>query len=403
MASSPSTLTWPRAVLHVDMDAFYAAVEQLEQPDLRGRPVLVGGRGRRGVVGAASYEARRFGCRSGMPTGQALALCPAAIVVRPRFERYRLYSEGLMDILESCSPLVEPISLDEAFVDVTGSARLLGDGVAIARAIRARVRGELSLTCSVGVAPNKFVAKLASDLQKPDGLTVIGPDELVERLAPLDIERMWGVGPVASESFRRHGLRTFGDVQRASEPELVALLGDHASHWRSLAFGRDDRPVQVERSPASIGHERTFGEDLRAAADVEAHLLALAERVAERMRGKGVRAARVTIKIRFGDFRTITRSVTLDEATDRTQAIRAAARGLFRAWASSGFRPVRLIGCAAGGLVGGPTQLPLFGEEGNRRQSAIDRTADAIRARFGRDSIRLAGRRREDEGDDRSA
>ena len=207
-------MQWPRTILHVDMDAFYASVAQLDDPSLRGKPVLVGGSGRRGVVCAASYESRKFGCRSAMPMGQARALCPRAIVVPMNFPRYKECSAQLMDILQSFSPLVQPLSLDEAFVDVTGSTRLFGDGVSMAKTIRQRVLDEIHLTCSVGVAPNKFVAKLASDLEKPDSLTVIAPEELVARLTPLPIERMWGVGPVAAETFKRYGFRTFGDVQR---------------------------------------------------------------------------------------------------------------------------------------------------------------------------------------------
>ncbi|MFO0828172.1 MAG: DNA polymerase IV [Phycisphaerales bacterium] len=380
-------MPWPRTILHVDMDAFYASVEQLDDPSLRGRPVLVGGSGRRGVVCAASYEARRFGCRSAMPMAQARALCPQAIIVKPHFDRYHECSDRLMEILESFSPLVQPLSLDEAFVDVSGSLRLFGDGVSIARTIRQRVRDEVHLTCSVGVAPNKFVAKLASDLNKPDGLTVIAPDEVVERLAPLAIERMWGVGPVAAETFRRYGFKTFGDVQQASDETLAALFGDHGEHWKALAFGRDERPVAVERVAASVGHEQTFGEDLRTPAEVETHLAAQAEAVAGRLRRKRLKAARVTVKIRFGDFRTITRSTTLPNATDRTDVLRDEARSLFRAWASSSFRPVRLIGCTASGISTGDEQLELFSDPRAEKRTAVDRVADAIRAKFGRDAI----------------
>jgi DNA polymerase-4 len=380
-------MSWPRTILHVDMDAFFASVEQLDDPALRGRPVLVGGRGPRGVVAAASYEARAFGCRSAMPSRQALALCPQAIVVRPRFERYKECSLRLRTILESCSPLVEPISIDEAFVDVTGSERLLGDGPSIARSIRERVRGELGLTCSIGVAPNKFVAKLASDLDKPDGLTVIPPDGIAERLAPLPIERIWGVGPVAAGTLRRHGISVFRDLQRADEAELAALLGEAGPQWRRLAWGLDDRPVRVDHEAVTVGHERTFGEDLRRPDQVEAELLGLAEHVAERLRRKELLARRITVKIRFGDFRTITRARTLPEPTDRSDLVRETARAIFRAWASGAFEPVRLIGCSAGGLVAGEPQLGLFDGAAQAKARTVDRVADAIRARFGGDAI----------------
>lgn len=395
--AATTTRGWPRTILHVDMDAFYASVEQRDNPALRGKPVLVGGRGRRGVVGAASYEARRFGCRSAMPTGQALALCPHAIVVRPRFERYRADSDVLMAIMERFSPLVQPISLDEAFVDVTGSERLLGDGVEIARDIRRLVREELSLTCSVGVAPNKFVAKLASDLEKPDGLTVLPPTGLAARLAPLALERMWGVGPVAAEALHRFGFRTFGDVQRANRDDFISIFGDSGEHWYELSFGRDDRPVTIERTAASVGHEQTFGEDLRVAAEVERHLLAQAEDVAIRLRRKELKATRITVKIRFGDFKTISRSMTLESASDRTDVLCDAARKLFRAWAASGFRPVRLIGCTAGGLVEGPSQLGLFDVDRSEKKRAVDHATDLIRAKFGKGSIGRAGRPDADE------
>ena len=380
-------MTWPRTILHVDMDAFYASVEQFDDPTLRGKPVLVGGSGRRGVVCAASYESRQFGCRSAMPMGEARALCSHAIVVRPNFPRYKECSAQLMNILESFSPLVQPLSLDEAFVDVTGSTRLFGDGVSIATTIRQRVRDEIHLTCSVGVAPNKFVAKLASDLDKPDGLTVIAPDKLIARLAPLPIERMWGVGPVAAETFKRFGFRTFGDVQRASEDALEAVFGEHGARWKELALGNDNRPVATERTPASVGQEQTFGDDLTAIAEVEAHLVGQAEEVAARLRRKQVKAERVTVKIRFGDFKTITRSMTFDTPTDRTDILRDGARSLLRAWASNDFRPVRLIGCTVSGIVEGNEQLGLFADVQATKQTAIDRVADAIRTRFGKDAI----------------
>ncbi len=384
------SMPWPRTILHVDMDAFYASVEQLDDPALRGRPVLVGGIGRRGVVCAASYESRPFGCRSAMPMGQALALCPDAVVVPPRFERYHELSTKLMDIIESCSPLVESLSLDEAFVDVTGSARLLGDGIAIAERIRHRVRSELGLTCSVGVAPNKFVAKIASDLKKPGGIAVIPPDGLADHLAPLAIERMWGVGPVAAQQFHRIGVRTFGDLQQMDEAELIGFMGEHAGHWKRLAVGDDVREVHIDRTAASVGHEQTFGENLRSVDEVEAHLLGQAEDVAARLRRKQLKATRLTVKIRFGDFKTITRSTTLDEPTDRSDMLRATARALLRAWAATEFKPVRLIGCTSSGLVEGAEQLALFRDPDDAKHRTIDRVADAIRSRFGKGAIATA-------------
>jgi DNA polymerase-4 len=381
-------------MLHIDLDAFFASVEERDDPSLRGKPVLVGGRGLRGVVAAASYEARAFGCRSGMPMREALARCPKAIVATPRFERYREVSRAFRAILEGVSPLVEPLSIDEAFVDATGSQRLLGEGRAIAEEIRRRVRNELELTCSVGVAPNKFVAKLASDLEKPDGCTVIAAEDLPQRLAELPIERLWGVGPVTADRLRRCGILRFRDLQGADDDALRSLLGDEGPAWKRLALGEDDRPVVLERDPVSVGHERTFGENLRTLAEAETELAALAESVAARLRAKGFRAARVTVTIRFGDFRTITRAKTLDEPTDRTDRIVGTSRDLLRRWAAREFRPVRLLGCTAGGLAREAPQLSLFPDPADAKKEAVDRVADRIRSRFGKDAIgRATGER----------
>jgi DNA polymerase-4 len=237
------------------------------------------------------------------------------------------------------------------------------------------------------VAPNKFVAKLASDLDKPDGLTVIPAEGIAQRLATLAIERMWGVGPVAAQTFHRHGLKTFGDVQRCDEAQLEALFGESGPHWRRLAFGLDEREVSVGHEAVTVGHEQTFGEDLRTAAEVEEHLLGQADEVAARLRRKGLQATRVTVKIRYSDFTTITRARMLDEPTDRSDLLRQAAREVFRRWASREFQPVRLIGCTASGLVEGPSQLSLFPDPSEEKHRSMDRVADAIRAKFGRGSI----------------
>lgn len=396
-------MAWPRTILHADLDAFYASVEQLDDPSLRGKPVLVGG-GKRGVVCAASYEARAFGCRSAQPMGMALAKCPHATVVKPRFTRYAELSGRFMAILGDASPEIEPLSLDEAFVDATGSTRLLGDGATIGRAIRERVRGEIGLTCSVGVAPNKFVAKIASDLEKPDALVVIGPEGLAERLAPLPIERMWGVGPVGASRLRAGGFATFADLQRADPARLRELEGSHADRLIALARGEDDRPVVADREPKSVGHEQTFADDLADPDEAEAHLAAQAELVAARLRRKGLKARGVTLKLRFGDFRTVTRARTLDVATDRTDLLRTAARAAFREFVAEGYRPLRLVGFTATRLEGEATpgaQLELFAgaDPAHARKSRLDRAADAIRARFGKDAIGHADAARRPPGD----
>jgi DNA polymerase-4 len=401
-------VTDERTILHVDMDAFFASVEQRDDPALRGRPVLVGGRGGRGVVAAASYEARRFGCRSAMPMAEALRRCPEAVVVSPSFGRYEADSRRIMEILETASPLVEPLSIDEAFVDVTGSRRLLGEGREIATALRARIRSELDLTASVGVAPCKFVAKIASDLDKPDGLTVIESEGLAERLAPLPISRMWGIGPKTAARCEARGIRTFRDLQSADQAHLRTVLGDHAARFAQLAHGIDDRPVHGDRTAKSIGHEQTFGVDLADPAEVEAVLLRHVERVSTRLRRHGRLAAGVTVKIRDGEFVTNTRSATLEPTTDRTDVLWETARELFRRWP---FRPVRLIGFAVDRLdAEDDGSLFTAGDPEHGRRRRLDAATDAIRAKFGGDAIaRTAAAFRPDaarqraEGDERQS
>ncbi len=386
-----------RTILHVDMDAFFASVEQRDNPALRGRPVLVGGAGKRGVVAAASYEARAFGCRSAQPMAVALRNCPGAVVIKPRGGRYREISERVFEILGAFSPLVEPISIDEAFIDVTGSLALFGSGEQIARDIRARIKSDIGLTASVGVAPNKFLAKLASDLDKPDGLTVIEPGREREVLDPLPVSRLWGVGPAAEKQLHRLGLRTIGDVARTPPGVLAARFGEHGARLARLSRGEDDRPVRARNGVKSISHEQTFEEDLGDPGEVRRVLLARCEDVGRRLRGRGLLARTVTIKIRFGDFETVTRSVSLDGPTDATEAIWSAARGLFDAWAGGAFRPVRLIGVGVSNLLA-PTadaacgaQMGLFEAEQTAGHSAIDALTDAIAARHGKDAVHRAG------------
>ena len=383
-------MTAPRTILHADLDAFFASVEQLDNPALRGLPVLVGGRSGRGVVAAASYEARTFGCRSAMPMSRALSLCPHAMVVPPRFERYSELSHRFMDILGRYSPLVEALSVDEAFVDVTGSRLLHGDGPAIARAVRAATRAELGLAVSVGVGPNKFVAKLASDMDKPDGLTVApdAPDALAAWLQPLGIERMWGVGPKSLPHFHAAGIRTFGDLQRADPDRLRASLGVHALGMRERALGRDDRPVETEHERKGVGHETTFDEDVTDPESVVDVLHGLTESACRRLRASEGTTRRITVKIRFGDFETITRSCTLDAETDSTLAVLAAAKDLFRRWAMRDFVPVRLVGVRLERTEAGEeAPASLFADAQDERHRTVDRVADAIERRFGKGII----------------
>lgn len=378
-----------RTILHCDLDAFFASVEQLDDPSLRGKPVLVGGTGPRGVIAAASYEARVFGCRSAMPTAHALRLCPEAICVPGRGARYAELSRAFMEILESVSPIVQPLSLDEAFVDVTGSRRLLGSGRAIAEHVRARTLDELGLVVSVGVAPNKFVAKIASDLEKPDALVVFDVPGLAERLAPLPVERMWGIGPRSLPRFHQAGLRTFGDLQDVDPERLVRLFGESARRFHELANGRDGRHVIPERTAKSIGQERTFNEDISERDAIEGILLGEVEQVSERLRRKGALARTVSLKIRFGEFETITRSRTMPTPTDRTSILWQAAHDIFTEWARSGFQPVRLIGFSVSGFSQ-DAQEPLFEDPEDVRSGMIDSVTDEIHARFGGRSISRA-------------
>ena len=383
-----------RTILHADLDAFFASVEQLDDPSLRGRPVLVGGRSGRGVVAAASYEARAFGCRSAMPMSRALALCPHAAVVKTRFARYSELSERFMGILGRYSPLVEALSVDEAFIDATGSRLLHGDGTAIAAGIRAATRAELGLTVSVGIGPNKFVAKLASDMRKPDGLTAAPADGLAEWLAPVGIERMWGVGPKSLPQFANAGIRTFGDLQRMPEDAVRRALGDHAVAMRERAFGRDERPVETEHERRGVGHETTFPEDVddpEAAVDT---LHRLAEGACRRLRESGGVARCVTVKIRTAGFETVTRSRTLDAPTDSTLEVLRVAKELFRTWASRDFEPLRLVGVRLERVDAGQAaaQPGLFADERAERARLLDRVADAISRKHGPGAIGLGAR-----------
>ncbi len=385
-----------RTILHADMDAFYAAVEQRDDPTLRGRPVIVGGLGRRGVVSTASYEARRFGVHSAMPMARARLLCPDAVVLRPRMEHYAAVSSRIRGVFDRYTPIIEPLSLDEAFLDVTDGRALFGDGRAVAERIRAEVRAATALTVSVGVASSKFVAKVASDLDKPDGLVVVAPGEEVGFLAPLPVKRLWGAGPVTQRRLASLGLRTIGDVQACDPDALVRVLGAvHGTHFFELAHGRDDRPVEAEREARSISHETTFERDVRDGDELHRVLLGLAESVGRRLRNHRLRGRVVKLKLRFPPFRTITRQRTLAAATDDDLVVHRAARELLDEARAPG-APVRLIGIGVSDLVGAdePRQGMLFGPGGAPaagRSSRLLEAMDRIRERFGDDAIRHGG------------
>jgi DNA polymerase-4 len=372
-------------ILHVDMDAFYASVEQRDRPELRGRPVVVGADPRgRGVVSAASYEARRFGVHSAMPIGRAYRLCPTAAflpVDMDDMDKYARESERIMAILADFTPLVEPLSLDEAFLDVTGSRALHGGGVEIARRIKARILAEVGLTASAGVAPNKFVAKIASDLEKPDGLVVVAPGEEGTFLHGLPIRRLWGVGPAAERELAAMGVQAIGDLTRLGRKRLEARLGASGAHLFELVQGIDDRPVVPWHDPKSIGAEETFGRDTRDVGRLRATLLAQADRVAAELRAGGLRGRTVTLKLRFADFHTITRRGTEDAPTsDGGEIFR-------RVWAAFSKVPrpqaIRLIGLSVSGLASAsePQQLPLLGKPD--RTDRLGRVTDEVRSRFG--------------------
>lgn len=385
-------MDWPadqRSILHVDMDQFFAAIAVLDDPSLKGKPVLVGGGGPRGVLSTASYEARKFGCRSAMPTAMALRLCPDAVLVKVPGERIREMSAKLFDLLDQVSPLVQPLSCDEAFIDATGSLRLLGQPEAIARHIKQRVRDELRLTASVGVAPNKFLAKLASDLEKPDGLTVIPPEaaKIQAILDPLPIGRMWGVGPATEAKLNRRGVRTFADLRRLTEDQLQHDTGEDASRLYRLSRGIDDRPVIPSREAKSIGQEQTFHQDIRDPDHIRAIMLTQAEDVARRLRHEQLLARGITVKIRYGNFETITRSATLDRPTDLTDEIYRPAIALFDHWAKRAFQPVRLIGVTAGPLTHEDPQPQLFADPTREKKKQVEQTLDLIKTKFGKRAV----------------
>jgi DNA polymerase-4 len=381
-----------RHILHVDMDAFFAAIEQLDRPELRGVPVLVGGDPKgRGVVSTASYEARPFGCHSAMPMARAVRLCPQAIVVRPRFERYAEVSRQVFEILEQFTPLVEPLSIDEAFLDVTGSTRLFGPAEQAARELKRRVAEKTQLTASVGVAPNKFLAKLASDLEKPDGLVVVPSDQVQAFLDPLPIGRLWGVGKATLPRLEQLGVKTFADLHRFSEADLRDRFGEAGEHFWRLVRGLDDRDVVPDREAKSISHEITFAVDVDDHEHLRAVLLDQTEHVARRLRRHDRLARTVVLKIRSGDFTTITRRTTLNAPTDETDRFWEAAAGLFETWARRRPPAVRLIGMGVTQLSSrAGQQLCLFDQEeapGHR----LDVTLDRIRDRFGDDAVSRGG------------
>jgi len=379
-----------RAILHVDMDAFYASVEQRDHPELRGKPLIVGGVSGRGVVAAASYEVRRFGVRSAMPIRRALALCPDAVCVRPRMARYAEVSAQVFSVFHEFTPLVEGLSLDEAYLDVTGSRTLKGDALHIARDIKRRILEITSLTASVGVASNKLVAKIASDLHKPDGLTVVPKERIHEVLDPLTVNRLPGLGRKLGDRVFASGLSTLGALRRAEDEKLRSLFGRHWQSWRDRASGLDDREVEPDHDEKSVSNECTFSEDLRDVGLMKTELSALADKVAARLRAKDLKASCIGIKVRLHDFTTLTRQCTLTTPSFESRVISGRALALFEAWLTTQPRPrIRLLGVSSSDFDG-KVQTDLFAEPTRQQNEKLDATLDAIRGKFGGTAVSRA-------------
>jgi DNA polymerase-4 len=377
-------------ILHIDMDCYYAAIEMRDDPSLVGKPVIVGGTAEgRGVVAAANYEARKFGVHSAMASARANRLCPHAVVIRPRIDYYAEVSHQIREIFELFTPIIEPLSLDEAFLDATGSESLFGTSAEIGRQIKQRIRAELQLVASVGVAPNKFLAKIASDVRKPDGFVVVEPNGVQAFLDPLPVGRIWGVGKVTGQTFEKLGIRTIGQLRNLSLDSLNELFGASGEHYWNLARGIDDRSVVPDREARSISHETTFPEDIADMDVLRTWLVDLVEQVARRLRHHNLRGRTVDIKVRFADFKTISRSLTLDEPTNSTQELLEAALELLANRLPPQHLPVRLLGFGVNQLDGsGKTQQHLFDQTDRQRNRELDTVADQIAAKFGKRAIR---------------
>ena len=378
-----------RAILHVDMDAFYASVEERDRPELKGKPVIVGGTGGRGVVAAANYVVRQYGVRSAMPMREALRRCPEAICVHPRMSRYKEVSGQVFEIFHEFTPIVEGLSLDEAFLDVTASQQLHGDPVVIATEIRRRIRATTDLTASVGIAPNKLLAKIASDLNKPDGMFRIGADNLQATLDPLPIQKLFGIGPKTLPAVHAAGIHSFGDLRTASDEQVWRVFGKHGRLMRERASGIDDRPVEAHREEQSISAEETFDTDIKDGPYLRAHLMRLADRTAARLRAHDLAAGRVTVKIRRGDFTTFTRQRSIEPPTQDTTVVSRVAQSLFDEWsATRSAAAVRLLGVGVGDLRT-QTQADLFSSR-PPKESRLDAAIDGIRGRFGTELLTRA-------------
>lgn len=401
-------MTWPgRVVMHVDMDAFFASVEQRDNPALRGKPVLVGGASKRGVVAAASYESRKYGCKSAMPMAQALRLCPHAIVVKGRHGKYGEVSKVVFDVLRSFTPDVQPISVDEAFMEMTGTMHLYekkwgNRGIEtlekIGASIRKQIREAVDLPASVGISGNKFLAKLSSDLAKPDGLRIFDPRSAERELAPLPVGVIYGLGPKTQARLHQLQIKTIAELRAFGEERLVSRFGEQARDWLRLARGEDNRPVRLEREQKSIGKERTFFDNIADPDELRALLLGFTEEVARSLREDGLTCRGITLKFRLGDFTTFTRSAALEAPTDSTRVLWAAASELLAKWLNERRGALRLMGISLHGLsseeqLGLFESLPEIAKEAGRagKQAKVDKATDAIVQKFGRGSIKRGG------------
>jgi DNA polymerase IV len=380
-----------RQIIHVDMDAFYASVEIRDRPELADRPVIVGGRpDQRGVVAAANYIARTFGVHSAMPTATALRLCPQAVVLHGRHRLYAEISQQIHAIFSRYTPQIEPLSLDEAFLDVTASIRLFGPAPAIGRAIKQAIKDELNLVASVGVAPNKYLAKLASDVEKPDGFVVVTEEEVADFLAPLSVSRIWGVGRVAAKTFEKLGIKTIGQLRDYSPQLLRHHFGNSAEHYLQLAHGIDDRPVVSEHEAKSVSNETTFAVDISDEEVLLEWLHALTEQVTQRLRSQQLQGRTIQLKVRLSDFTTLTRSHTLEDVTDVTAKVWQIVRELFYNRIPRPLNPVRLLGVGVSNFEQqvGSAQSDLFDAAQSSRQKTLDALLDTMQSRFGRSVVR---------------
>jgi len=383
-------MTEPCQIIHVDMDAFYASVEQLDNPDLMGKAVIVGGASdKRGVVSAASYEARKFGVHSAMPMAQAIRRCPRAVVLPVRMTRYVELSRQIRAIFQRYTPQIEPISLDEAFLDVTASIGLFGSPERIGRQIKRQIKEELGLVASVGIASNKFLAKLASDLDKPDGFVIIADENRQEILDPLPVSRIWGIGKVTGKTLTSKGIKTIKQLRETPVVSLRRILGNQTQHVLNLAQGIDDRSVESDREAKSISGEQTFATDMEDKEFLLSILLNQVEEVSHRLRTSSLQAKTITLKLRYGNFKTITRSSTLDHPTNLTSTLWQEATEIFQKWHAKSAQALRLLGFGVSGLSDENSgQKQLFADPEEEKQKKLDEAFDAIRNKYGSNALK---------------